>query len=759
MNKTYKVVGLACASCAAHAEKTVQRLDGVEKASVNFATGELAVLFDEKKITPPDLQKAVKSAGFELVITEEKPTMADSSVKKHKEDRILWTKVMVATVFTLPLLYLAMGPMIGLPMPFFLHLSAQNGKYAVAYAMVQLLLTLPVLAVGYKIFTGGFKRILKLSPNMDSLIAIGTTASFGYSVYSLVRVVFFDAHAVHELYFETAAGIIALILLGRAIEAAGKGKTNEAIKKLTELAPTTATVLKEGKETEVPIDAVKIGDMIIVRPGGKIPVDGIVSEGSASVDEAMLTGESLPVDKKSGDRVYAASVNLNGALYFIAEKVGADTALAQIVRLVGEAQGRKAPIAKIADTISGFFVPVVFIVAAAAFAAWMLAGYGFPFALKIFVSVLVVACPCALGLATPAAIVVGTGVGAKHGILFKGGDALEAARGVDTVILDKTGTVTEGRPELTDVIVCEAYKETGLLRVAASAEMGSEHPLGMAVVRAAEKEGLELLKAEVFEAVAGFGILALVEKRQVIIGSCKLLEQHKIAAKNLEAYAEGLSEQGKTPMFVAINGKVAGLLAVADIIKQSSGAAVSTLEQAGYTVMMMSGDNQRTALAIAQKVGIDKVLADALPAEKAAEVEKLRAQGRRVAFVGDGINDAPALAAADIGIAVGSGTDIAIESADIVLVKSDLTGVAVALELSKKTIRNIKQNLFWAFLYNTLGIPIAAGLLFLFGGPLLSPMICAAAMVLSDFSLLLNVLRLRFFRPFVSKKGLKKGGK
>lgn len=554
--------------------------------------------------------------------------------------------------------------------------------------------------------------------------------------------------AVESLYYETAGVIIALILLGKSLEAVSKGKTSEAIKKLMGLAPKTAIIISDGKEIEVPIDEVEIGDIILVRPGEKIPVDGEIAEGNTSIDEAMLTGESMPVDKKPGDMVYAASINKNGMIKFKATKVGADTALAQIIKLVEDAQGSKAPIAQMADIVSGYFVPIVCTIAVLAFLAWFLSGQSLAFSLTIFISVLVIACPCALGLATPTAIMVATGKGAENGILIKSGEALETAHKINTIVFDKTGTITEGKPKVTDVIPAEEAEAERLLQLAASAEKGSEHPLGEAIVKEAEALNIEFIKVEGFEAVPGQGIEARIDGINVLIGNKKLMDGRSISLESMKEISDRLAAEGKTPMYLAMDNRLAGIIAVADVVKENSIKAIKKLQSMGIEVAMITGDNCKTAEAIAKQVGIDRVLAEVLPQDKANEVKKLQQEGRKVCMVGDGINDAPALAQADIGIAIGSGTDVAMESADIVLMKSDLMDVPTAIHLSKSTIRNIKQNLFWAFGYNSAGIPIAAGILHLFGGPLLNPMFAAAAMAFSSVSVVSNALRLKRFKAY-----------
>ncbi len=744
---TIPIAGMHCAACAAGIEKAVGKIDGIEHIAVNIATEKATVQYDAGRVRLSAIKQAIEKAGFTPLEAEAKGAVDEDKLRKEKAVRTLWTKFIVSAVFGVLLLYYAMGsmvPWLHLPIPAFLD----HMHYPVRFALVQLLLTLPIVAAGYKFYTVGFKAILRRSPNMDSLVAMGTSAAILYSLYSAWQLINGDMAAMDGLYFETAGVIITLILLGKSLEAVSKGKTSEAIKKLMGLTPKTATVLVDGNEVDTPIDEVEIGDIILVRPGEKIPVDGVVTEGHTAIDESMLTGESMPVDKLAGDKVYAASMNKNGVVRFRATKVGGDTALAQIIKLVEDAQGSKAPIAQMADIVSGYFVPIVFGIAVLSFAAWFISGEPFVFAMTIFISVLVIACPCALGLATPTAIMVGTGKGAENGILIKSGGALETAHKINTVVLDKTGTITMGKPEVTDIIPAPGVGRDYLLQLAASAEKGSEHPLGEAIVRGAESEQQEILKIDKFEAIPGQGIAVEINGSGILLGNRKLMEEKSIALSALEMDADRLAGEGKTPMFMAVDNKIAGIIAVADVVKPSSAAAIKALHRMGIEVAMITGDNRKTAEAIAKQVGIDRVLAEVLPQDKANEVKNLQAEGKIVAMVGDGINDAPALAQADIGIAIGSGTDVAMESADIVLMKSDLTDVATAIQLSKSTIRNIKQNLFWAFGYNVAGIPIAAGLLHLFGGPLLNPIFAAAAMSMSSVSVLTNALRLKRFKPY-----------
>jgi Cu+-exporting ATPase len=759
---TIPVGGMTCAACSARVEKAIRKLEGIESAAVNLATEKATVVYNPAVIRVSAIKEAIEKAGYTALDAAKSGAVDEDKLRKEKEIKILWTKFIVASSFGLPLLYIAMVPMIKwFSLPFPKALAPMN--FPLIYALVELVLVIPIIIAGNKFYTVGFKNLLHRSPNMDSLIAVGTSAAVLYSLYNLWQIALGDFNAVESLYFETAGVIIALILLGKSLEAVSKGRTSEAIKRLMGLAPKTAIIIEQDGtgntiEKEIPLDEVIPGDIIVVKPGTKIPVDGVVTQGQTAIDESMLTGESMPVDKKAGDKVYGATINANGVIRFKAEKVGSDTALAQIIKLVEDAQGSKAPIAQLADVVSGYFVPIVCGIALAAGIAWFIAASwglitppvgksSLEFALTIFISVLVIACPCALGLATPTAIMVGTGKGAEKGILIKGGEALETTHKIDTIVFDKTGTLTEGKPEVTDVITLAGVEESYLLRISASAEKGSEHPLGQAMVQRAQRKGLELFHVDHFQAIPGRGIEALIKGIQVLAGNRKLMEERNIPLTDLESASDRLAAEGKTPMYVALDGTLAGIVAVADVLKKSSQEAIAQLHKMGIKVAMITGDNKKTAAAIAKQVGIDRVLSEVLPQDKSAEVKKLQGEGRKVAMVGDGINDAPALAQADIGIAIGSGTDVAMESADIVLMHSDLMDVPTAINLSKQTIRIIKQNLFWAFGYNTLGIPIAAGVLYLFGGPLLNPIFAAAAMSMSSVSVLTNALRLKRFNP------------
>lgn len=734
---TYKVEGMTCSACSNRVERVTKKMDGVIDSVVNLTTEKLTITVDEDLVTYGDIKRTVEKAGYKLIREEE---IKDDKKKKTDKEK-LFIRFIASTVFTLPLLIITMGHMVGMPLPHIIDpmMNPMN------FALVQLVLTVPVMIIGYRFYYVGTKNLIKLSPNMDSLITVGTIAAFVYSLFGTYKIYNGDSSYAMHLYYEAAVTILTLITLGKYLEAVSKGKTSEAIKKLMGLVPKTATIIRDDKELVIPIDEVIVGDTVLVKPGEKLPVDGEVIEGSTAVDESMLTGESIPVEKTIGSKVVGASINKTGFIKYKATKVGKDTALAQIIKLVEDAQGSKAPIAKMADVISSYFVPIVIGLAIFAAIGWLIAGETPVFALTIFISVLVIACPCALGLATPTAIMVGTGKGAENGVLIKGGEALEITHKVDTIVFDKTGTITEGKPKVTDIITTN-YSKDELLVIAASAEKGSEHPLGEAIVREAEEKNLEFKGIENFSAIPGHGIKVDIEGKTILIGNLKLMNENSIEVGTLGTESDKLAQEGKTPMYIAIDNKLEGIVAVADTVKSSSKEAIENLHNMGIKVAMITGDNKKTADAIAKQVGIDIVLSEVLPEDKANEVKKLQGENRKVAMVGDGINDAPALAQADIGIAIGTGTDVAIESADIVLMKGDLRDVSTAIKLSKATIRNIKQNLFWAFGYNVLGIPVAMGVLHIFGGPLLNPMIAAAAMSLSSVSVLTNALRLKRFK-------------
>ena len=742
--KEYKLSGMTCAACAMTVEMAVKDLETVEDVSVNLATERLSLLpkagFDSQQVLD-----AVAEAGYQAEekgknkpsdVSEEAVIKAQKLQKKKQE-------LLILLITALPLLYISMGSMVGLPLPSFLdHMT-----HPLVFVLSQLLLTLSAVWIGRGFYQRGFRNLIKQHPNMDSLIAVGTSAAFFYSLYSVSQV-FLGHHAfVHQLYFESVAVIIALVLLGKYLESLAKGRTSQAIQSLLELVPSQATVIRYGEAVTIDTEDIRVGDIIRIKPGERMPVDGLVTEGQTFVDESMMTGESVPIEKKVGDTITSATINQNGSIDYQATRVGSDTTLAQIVRLVEEAQGSKAPIAALADKISLYFVPIVLSLATLSALAWyVLAGESLSFSLSIFIAVLVIACPCALGLATPTAIMVGTGKGAENGILIKSGQALEAAYQLDTIVLDKTGTITVGKPSLTDLLPLGAFNRSDLLQLIASAEQHSEHPLAQAILEAAEEEGLDLLPVSHFEAIVGRGLSAQVEGRQLLVGNESLMKEKNIDSSAFQEQLLELSQEGKTAMFVAVDGQLAGIIAVADEMKSSSLSAVQELQSMGLEVIMLTGDREETATAIAQKAGIPKVIAGVLPDGKAAAIKDLQEAGKKLAMVGDGINDAPALVQAAVGIAIGSGADVAIESADVVLMHSDLQDVVKAIKLSQATIRNIKENLFWAFAYNTLGIPIAMGLLHLFGGPLLNPMLAGLAMSLSSVSVVVNALRLGRFK-------------
>lgn len=748
IEKNYPVTDMTCASCAARVQKTVSKLDGVVAADVNIATEKLTIQYDESKLNFHQLKTAVENAGYGLIEAREieNEGSRDLEQERHtRETRNMRARLITAIVFSLPILYIAMAhmiPVLKLPIPSFMS----SHDFPFLFALVQFLLTVPVMIAGSRFFTVGIKTLSKGSPNMDTLVAIGTGSAFLYGIFATVKIYLGDFIYAKSLYFESAAVVITLVMLGKYLEAVSKGKTSEAIKKLMNLRPKTAIILKDGAELVVPLEEVSVGDLVLVRPGSTIPIDGVIMEGSSSVDESMLTGESLPVEKMPGSEVTGGSINSEGLLKITVLRVGADTALSKIIKLVEDAQGKKAPIAKLADIISGYFVPVVIGIAVVSATAWAISGKDFNFVLTIFVSILVIACPCALGLATPTAIMTGTGKGAELGILIKGGEALETTHKITTVVLDKTGTITEGKPVLTDIKLYENISEQEALQLCASAERGSEHPIAKAIVQAAMDKGMDLQDPVNFRATPGRGIGAEVGGRKILAGNKKLMEENAIDTAVALEDEKIFALSGRTLMYVAIDGRIAALMAAADTVKPTSRDAVARLQRMGIEVVMITGDNQNTANAIAQEVGITRVLSNVLPGDKAGEVKKLQEQGEKVAMVGDGINDAPALVQADIGMAIGTGTDVAVESADVVLMRGNLEEVPTSIALSRATIKNIKQNLFWAFIYNLLGIPIAAGVLYLFGGPLLNPIIAGGAMAMSSVSVVSNALRLRRFR-------------
>lgn len=739
------IEGMTCASCSAAVERSVKKLSGIKSVQVNLATNRGSFEYDPTALKLSQIKAAISDAGYTPKDIDLGASRDAEEEKRSRELKKMKARLITAAVFALPELYIAMShmiPQLGLPLPEFMNAH----MFPLVFAIVQFFLTIPVIIAGSRFFRIGFKSLVKGAPNMDTLVAIGTGSAFLYSAFATVMIYLGGFSYSKSLYFESAAVVITLVMLGKYLEAVSKGKTSEAIKKLMSLAPKTAIVIKDGAEVEVPVEEVEVDDIVMVRPGTSIPVDGIVTEGVSTVDESMLTGESLPVEKQPDAPVTGGSINGEGLIRFRVTKIGTDTALSKIIRLVEDAQSKKAPIAKLADIVSGYFVPVVIGIAVITAVAWALAGKDFNFVLSSFVAVLVIACPCALGLATPTAIMVGTGKGAELGVLIKGGEALETAHKINTVVLDKTGTITEGKPELTDVKTYSGLKDGELLLLGASAERGSEHPIARAIVEGAQKRNLSLLDPEEFKAVPGRGIDAVVQGRKVLAGNIKLMQENGIDVTKSEKDAADFAKRGRTLMYIAVDGALAGLMAAADTVKPASKQAIQKLKRLGIEVVMITGDNASTAAAIAQEVEIDRVLSDVLPQDKAGEVQKLQKSGRKVAMVGDGINDAPALVQADIGMAIGTGTDVAVESADIVLMRGDLNEVPAAIGLSRATIRNIKQNLFWAFVYNLAGIPLAAGVFYLFGGPLLDPIFAGGAMALSSVSVVSNALRLKRFK-------------
>ena len=754
MKQQFTVTGMTCSACSAHVERAVSKVDGVSDLAVSLLTNSMSVTYDESKTSPQVIIAAVTAAGYGASLSAPQGKQTPSEPKEHALQRELAAmkhRLIWSFAFLIPLFYISMGHMLGAPLPDFL-IGMEN---ALTFALTQLLLTLPILYLNDKYYKVGFRKLLQLAPNMDSLIAVGSAAALIYGLFAIYRIGWGLGHGDMELveryhmdlYFESAGMILTLITLGKFLETRSKGKTGEAIARLMDLTPKTATVLRDGAEVEIPVEEVRLGDRVLVRPGAAIAVDGVIVEGASAVDESALTGESLPVEKTVGDKVAAASINRSGVFVFEAQRVGEDTTLAQMIRLVEEASASKAPISKLADQVAGIFVPSVIAIALISAAAWLIAGGSFSDALTAGISVLVISCPCALGLATPVAIMVGTGKGAEHGVLIKSAEALELLCRVDTVVLDKTGTLTEGKPRVTDIIPADGMTEQALLGIAACLEAPSEHPLGNAIVEEAAARSLLRTGVEKFEAVHGRGVRAFLGGRLCCAGNRAMMEEAEvIGLTDWIARAEELAVQGKTPLYFAKGREILGMIAVADTPKPTSRDAVKALESLGLSVIMLTGDNHRTADAIGEQLSVTDVIAEVLPQDKEQEIAKLQGQGKRVAMIGDGINDAPALARADVGLAIGAGTDVAIESADIVLMKSDLMDAAAAVELSRATIRNIKQNLFWAFFYNCLGIPLAAGLFFPVLGWQLDPMFAAAAMSLSSVTVVSNALRLRLFK-------------
>ena len=737
--RTFILEGMSCATCAKNIEDTISSLDGIEEVVVNFATEKMVVKFDKETLSVAEIERKVEEAGYKAKL-EIDNSVDDQAEKKQQEIDGIWKRFIYSAIFTLPVLYIAMAEMVGLPT---LESLSPMGSPKL-FSTVQFILVLPVLYFGRKFFSVGIRALLRRKPNMDSLVALGAGAAFLYSIYSTVLVYSGDEHAAMHLYYESAAVILTLITLGKYLEGVSKNRTTNAISKLVGLVPKTANLIKNGQEHIVAIDEISTGDILLVRPGEKVPLDGVVIEGRSTVDESMLTGESIPVEKEINSKVVGASINKTGVFKMKVTKVGKDTTLSQIIKLVEDAQNSKAPIAKLADKISGVFVPIVIVLALIAGILWYFVGdASWSFSLKIIIAVLVIACPCALGLATPTAIMVGTGKGAEHGILIKSSEALQLAKEVDTVVFDKTGTLTEGKISVTDIVTFNNLSEEVLLQLAASVEYLSEHPLGLAIVDEAKNRNLELLEVKDFSSLTGLGISSTVDGKSVLIGNEKLMLENNIVTKDSVEKAEKYASEGKTPLFIAVDSELAGIIAVADQIKASSLETVEKLHSLGLEVVMLTGDNKKTAQVIAEQLSIDKVVSEVLPEDKANEIKKLQAQGKKVAMVGDGINDAPALVQAEVGIAVGTGTDVAIDAADVVLMKPDLNSVVNAIALSRKTIKNIKENLFWAFFYNIIGIPFAMGVFYIFGGPLLNPMLAGAAMSFSSISVVLNALRLK----------------
>ena len=767
MKQKFTVTGMTCSACSAHVDKAVRKLDGVRDVNVNLLGGAMTVDWDGP-LTPEQIVSAVEKAGYGASLPAAPGQGSAQAAAKPAAGAIeddlknMKARLIASFVFFIPLFYLSMGHMMGAPIPHFFHGPAN----AMTYALTLFLLTVPIMVINQKYYRVGFKTLFHGSPNMDSLIAVGSAAAVVYGVAALYCIGWGLGHGDLELvehysmdlYFESAGTILTLITLGKFLETRSKGKTGEAISRLMDLTPKTANLLRDGKEVEVPVEQIQAGDLVLVRPGGSVPVDGVVVEGASSVDESALTGESIPVDKAPGDTVISASINKSGVLTLRATRVGEDTTLAQMIRLVDEAASSKAPIAKLADKVAGVFVPVVMGIALVTAVVWMLATGSVERALTSGVAVLVISCPCALGLATPVAIMVGTGKGAEQGILVKSAEGLENLRSVTTVVLDKTGTVTEGRPKVTDLYPLGTTSAEELLCVAASLEKPSEHPLGAAIVEEAANRNIPLCGVEYFEAVHGKGVRGRIQGADFLAGNAAMLADAKVDLGKNAMIADELAKQGKTPLFFVEDGRPIGIIAVADTVKETSRAAIEGFQKLGLKVVMLTGDNKRTAEAIGKELGLTQVVSEVLPADKERQIAALQERGEKVAMVGDGINDAPALARADVGLAIGAGADVAIESADIVLMKSDLVDAVTAVELSRATIRNVKQNLFWAFFYNAICIPVAAGVLAIFGGPQLSPMLGAAAMSFSSVCVVSNALRLRFFKPSIQSRAEVKTG-
>ena len=756
----FDIKGMTCSSCSAHVEKAVKKLEGIQKVNVNLLSNNMTVEYNEKVLNDEKIINAVTNEGYgaSLCETEKEETRKVQEIEEGKDEiKSMKKRLIISVCFLIPLMYIAMYHMISdwfkIPIPHIIQTIFHGSENAITFGFTQLLLLLPIVYVNRNYFIVGFKRLFKGSPNMDSLIAIGSTAAIVYGIVAIYMIGYGLGHNQIEIvkkytmdiYFESAGTILTLITVGKYLEAKSKGKTSDAIKKLINLAPKTAIVIREENEIEVNFEEIVIGDIIVIKPGGGIPVDGIIIEGSSTIDQSSITGESVPVEKKVGDSVVSGTINKNGYFKMKATKVGNDTTLSQIIKLVEEASNSKAPISKLADKVSGIFVPCVITIAILATAFWLLQGQTIEFALSIGIAVLVISCPCALGLATPVAIMVGTGKGAQNGILIKSAESLEILHSVDTIVLDKTGTITEGKPKVTNIITDINEKE--LLKIAGSLEKNSEHPLAEAIIEKAKEENIDLIEVSEFEAVVGRGIIGKIDGRKYYGGNLKLMEEYNINVNHAKKQAEEFSKQGKTVLYFANEESIIGTIAVADTLKLTSKQAIKELKRKNKQIVMLTGDNKIVAETIGKEIGITEIVSEVLPQDKEKEVYKLQKEGKKVAFVGDGINDSPALVRADVGLAIGSGTDIAIESADIVLMKNDLFDVVTAINLSKAVIRNIKMNLFWAFFYNAIGIPVAAGVFYLGLGLKLNPMIGAAAMSLSSVCVVTNALRLKRFKP------------
>lgn len=757
-SQKFDIKGMTCSACSTAVDRNVKKLEGINEVNVNLLNNSMIVKYDENVLNNETIIKKVQDAGYEAFLVENGKKTQKNSTEENLakiETNELKNRLIISFIFAIPLFYISMGHMLNWYLPHLFH----GYSNAITFAFTQFLLALPIVFINIKYYKVGFKTLYKGSPNMDSLIAIGTSAAMIYGVFSIYKIGYGlgnnDIDIViqysHDLYFESAAIVLTLITLGKFLEARAKENTSEAINKLINLTPKTALVLRNNQEIEIPVDELVLKDIVIVKPGNIVPTDGVIIFGNSSIDESMLTGESLQVSKKVGDKVIGASINKSGSFKFEVTKLGEDTVLSQIIKLIEEASSSKAPISKLADRISAIFVPTVIVISILVTVTWLFLGYSFEFALSIGIAILVISCPCALGLATPTAIMVGTGKGAQNGILIKSAESLEIAHTINTVVIDKTGTITEGKTQVTDIFTSEKITQDKLLQLCATIEKNSEHPLSDAILKKAQEKEIELLNATDFEALNGLGIKAKVEDRLFYIGNKKLLDSKNISLDLFYEKSEKLANEGKTPIFIADENEVLGLIAISDVLKPTSKDAILEFEKMGLEVIMLTGDNYKTANAIAKQININNVIAEVLPQDKEKEIQKLQSLGKKVAMIGDGINDAPALVRADVGIAIGAGTDIAIESANIVLVKSDLLDAVKAIQLSNAVIKNIKQNLFWAFFYNIIGIPLAAGAFYIMLGWKLSPMFAGAAMSLSSVTVVSNALRLKLFEPKISK--------